>query len=178
MSYSSYSSILSDSNFYYTILIENDNSIKGKVYLLRIDKKSLKQDLILLSSEENSTASIPFTKNNSAYLHNNELFFINGLGEVITFNTETNAVNPKFKIDYHVTDGVRYNEQTYFENDQLYVLRYNEKQEHKYSIETYSLTTGKKIKTTKIKDMDQIITSVKGGKSIYAYDFKILHPNK
>ena len=38
MSYSSYSSILSDSNFYYTILIENDNSIKGKVYLLRIDK--------------------------------------------------------------------------------------------------------------------------------------------
>ena len=117
-------------------------------------------------------------KNNSAYLHNNELFFINGLGEVITFNTETNAVNPKFKIDYHVTDGVRYNEQTYFENDQLYVLRYNEKQEHKYSIETYSLTTGKKIKTTKIKDMDQIITSVKGGKSIYAYDFKILHPNK
>lgn len=178
MSYASYSSILSDSNFYYTILVENDNSIKGKVYLLRIDKKSLKQDLILLSSEENSTASIPFTKNNSAYLHNNELFFINGLGEVITFNTQTNAVNPKFKIDYHVTDGVRYNEQTYFEDDQLYVLRYNEKQEHKYSIETYSLTTGKKIKTATIKDMDQIITSVKGGKSIYAYDFKMLQPNK
>ncbi len=100
------------------------------------------------------------------------------LGDVITFNTETNAVNLKFKIDYHVTDGVRYNEQTYFEDDQLYVLRYNEKQEHKYSIETYSLTTGKKIKTTTIKDMDQIVTSVKGGKSIYAYDFKILQPNK
>ena len=31
----------------------------------------------------------------------------------------------KFTIDYHVKDGVRYNEQTYFENDSLYVLRYD-----------------------------------------------------
>ena len=100
-------------------------------------------------------------KNNSAYLHNNELFFINGLGDVITFNTETNAVNLKFKIDYHVTDGVRYNEQTYFEDDQLYVLRYNEKQEHKYSIETYSLTTGKKLKLLQSKTWIKLLHQLK-----------------
>ncbi|MEC2478415.1 hypothetical protein P9W83_17515, partial [Bacillus cereus] len=71
MSFSSYSSILSDSNFYYTILVENDsNTVKSKVHLLRIDKITLKQDLILMSLEENYIAAIPFTKNNSAYLYN------------------------------------------------------------------------------------------------------------
>ncbi|EEM01710.1 hypothetical protein bmyco0002_59970 [Bacillus pseudomycoides] len=174
MSYSSYSSILSDSNFYYTILVENDNTIKGKVYLLRIDKTTLKQELILLSSEEDSTASIPFTKNNSAYLHNNELYFINGLGNVITFNTQTHTVNTKFKIDYHVTDGVRYNEQTYFKDDQLHVFRYDKNRKDKYYIEIYSLKNGKKIKETEVIGMEEIINSVRGGKSIHAYDFKVL----
>ncbi|MBO1583381.1 hypothetical protein [Bacillus sp. XF8] len=173
MSYSSYSSILSDENFYYTVLVENDNTIKGKVYLLRIDKTTLKQELILLSSEEDTTASIPFTKNNSAYLHNNELYFINGLGNVITFNTQTNTVNTKFKIDYHVTDGVRYNEQTFFKGDQLYVLRYDKNRKDKYYIEIYSLKNGKKIKESEVIGMEEIVNSVRGGKSIHAYDFKV-----
>ncbi|MEI4800911.1 hypothetical protein ACIGHG_16750 [Bacillus sp. NPDC077411] len=174
MSYSSYSSILSDSNYYYTVLVENDNTIKGKVYLLRIDKTTLKQELILLSSEENTTASIPFTKYNSAYFYNNELYFINGLGNVITFNTQTNTVNTKFKIDYHVTDGVRYNEQTFFKGDQLHVLRYDENRKDKYYIEIYSLKNGKKIKESEVIGMEEIINSVQGGKSIHAYDFKVL----
>ncbi|XLP22100.1 hypothetical protein ACFMB7_27050 [Bacillus toyonensis] len=174
MSYSSYSSILSDSNSYYTILVENDNTIKGKVYLLRVNKATLKQELVLLSSEENTTASIPFTKNNSAYLHNNELYFINGLGNVITFNTQTNTVNTKFKIDYSETDGVRYNEQTFFQGDQLHVLRYNKNRKNNYYIEIYSLKDGKKIKETEISGMEEILKSVRGGKSIHAYDFKVL----
>ncbi|MEC5240736.1 hypothetical protein [Bacillus mycoides] len=174
MTYSSYSSILSDSNSYYTVLVENDNTIKGKVYLLRVNKTTLKQELVLLSSEEDSTASIPFTKNNSAYLHNNELYFINGLGNVITFNTQTNTVNTKFKIDYSVTDGVRYNEQTFFQGDQLYVLRYDKNRKNNYYIEIYSLRDGKKIKETEISGMEEIIESVRGGKSIHAYDFKVL----
>ncbi|PEI82861.1 hypothetical protein COF80_12785 [Bacillus toyonensis] len=174
MSYSSYSSILSDSNSYYTILVENDNTVKGKVYLLRVNKATLKQELVLLSSEENTTASIPFTKNNSAYLHNNELYFINGLGNVITFNTQTNIVNTKFKIDYSETDGVRYNEQTFFQWDQLHVLRYNKNRKNNYYIEIYSLKDGKKIKETEISGMEEIFKSVRGGKSIHAYDFKVL----
>ncbi|HDR7850394.1 TPA: hypothetical protein QCY30_005185 [Bacillus toyonensis] len=174
MSYSSYSSILSDSNSYYTILVENDNTIKGKVYLLRVNKATFKQELVLLSSEENTTASIPFTKNNSAYLHNNELYFINGLGNVITFNTQTNTVNTKFKIDYSETDGVRYNEQTFFQGDQLHVLRYNKNRKNNYYIEIYSLKDGKKIKETEISGMEEIFKSVRGGKSIHAYDFKVL----
>ncbi|MCA1046985.1 hypothetical protein ACWKTL_28325 [Bacillus toyonensis] len=174
MSYSSYSSILSDSNSYYTILVENDNTIKGKVYLLRVNKATFKQELVLLSSEENTTASIPFTKNNSAYLHNNELYFINGLGNVITVNTQTNTVNTKFKIDYSETDGVRYNEQTFFQGDQLHVLRYNKNRKNNYYIEIYSLKDGKKIKETEISGMEEIFKSVRGGKSIHAYDFKVL----
>ncbi|PEL00897.1 hypothetical protein COL24_30145 [Bacillus toyonensis] len=174
MSYSSYSSILSDSNSYYTILVENDNTVKGKVYLFRINRTTLKQELILLSSEENTTASIPFTKNNSAYLRNNELYFINGLGNVMALNTQTNTVNTKFKIDYNETDGVRYNEQTFFQGNQLHVLRYDKNRKNSYYIEVYSLKDGKKIKETEISGMEEIFKSVRGGKSIHAYDFKVL----
>ncbi|MEC2559508.1 hypothetical protein P9W86_23145 [Bacillus cereus] len=175
MSFSSYSYILSDSNFYYTILVENDsNTVKSKVHLLRIDKITLKQDLILMSLEENYIAAIPFTKNNSAYLYNDEVYFINGLGEITTFNTKTNLVNLKFKIDYHVTNGTRYNEQTFFKDDKLYVFLYDTDRKNKFYIEIYSLKNGNKIKEIEVRGMEEIINSVQGGKSIHAYDFKIL----
>lgn len=127
-----------------------------------------------MSFEENFTASIPFTKNNSAYLHNNERYFINGLGNVITFNTQTNTVNTKFKINYNVTDGVRYNEQTFFQCDQLNVLRYDKIRKNNSYIEIYSLKDGKKIEETEVSGMEEIVKSVRGGKSIHAYDFKVL----
>ncbi|MEY8351432.1 hypothetical protein AALF16_24835 [Bacillus cereus] len=172
--YSSYSSVLSDSKYYYNVLVENDGANNDKIYLLRIDKTTLKQELILLSPKADPTASIPFTKNNSTHLYNNELYFINGLGEVTTFHTQTNLIKTKFKIDYHVTDGVRYNEQTYFKDDQLYVLRYDENKKNKYYLEIYSLKSGKKMKEIEVTGMKEIIDSVRGGKSIYAYDFKML----
>ncbi|EEL50608.1 MULTISPECIES: hypothetical protein [Bacillus cereus group] len=172
--YSSYSSVLSDSKYYYNVLVESDGANNDKIYLLRIDKTTLKQELILLSPKADPTASIPFTKNNSTHLYNNELYFINGLGEVTTFHTQTNLIKTKFKIDYHVTDGVRYNEQTYFKDDQLYVLRYDENKTNKYYLEIYSLKSGKKMKEIEVTGMNEIINSVRGGKKIYAYDFKML----
>ena len=172
--YSSYSSVLSDSKYYYNVLVENDGANNDKIYLLRIDKTTLKQELILLSPKADPTASIPFTKNNSTHLYNNELYFINGLGEVTTFHTQTNLIKTKFKIDYHVADGVRYNEQTYFKDDQLYVLRYDENKKDKYYLEIYSLKSGKKMKEIEVTGMNEIINSVRGGKKIYAYDFKML----
>lgn len=172
--YSSYSSVLSDSKYYYNVLVESDGANNDKIYLLRIDKTTLKQELILLSPKADPTASIPFTKNNSTHLYNNELYFINGLGEVTTFHTQTNLIKTKFKIDYHVTDGVRYNEQTYFKDNQLYVLRYDENKTNKYYLEIYSLKSGKKMKEIEVTGMNEIINSVRGGKKIYAYDFKML----
>lgn len=141
-------------NSYYTILVKNDNTIKDNVYLLCINKTTLTQEFVLLSSEENTTASIPFTKNNSAYLHNNEIYFINGLGNVITFNTQTHTVNAKFKVDYNETDGVRYNEQIFYQGDQLHVLRYDKNRKYNYYIEIYSLKNGKQIKETEISYME------------------------
>jgi len=82
----------------------------------------------------------------------------------------------KFTIDYHVKDGVRYNEQTYFENDSLYVLRYDAKRNNKYYIERYNLTNGSKVSEQEIQGIESILATVKGGKKVYAYDFKMLLP--
>ncbi|MFD3449509.1 hypothetical protein ACFDTO_33560 [Microbacteriaceae bacterium 4G12] len=173
MEYSSYSSILSDTKYYYHIVNENDGTVGEKVYLLRMDKTTLTPELIPIFSSQDPVGGIPFTIKNAAHLYNNDLYFINGFGEVFVFHTETSSMTKKFKIDYHVTDGVRYNEQIFFKDDQLYVLRYDEDRKNKYYIENYSLKDGKKVKETEVTGMDKIIKSVRGGKSVHAYDFKV-----
>lgn len=170
------SPILVDSENYYMVMstIDKDDPLKGETFLLRTNKTTLEQNTIFMYKEENSTATSPFSLDNSAYIYNDELYFINGLGEVYTYNPKNDAMSHKFSIDYHVKDGVRYNEQTYFENDSLYVLRYDAKRNNKYYIERYNLTNGKKVSEQEIQGIESILATVKGGKKVYAYDFKML----
>ncbi|MBG9716010.1 hypothetical protein [Bacillus cereus] len=170
------SPILVDSENYYMVMstIDKDDPLKGETFLLRTNKTTLEQNTIFMYKEENSTATSPFSLDNSAYIYNDELYFINGLGEVYTYNPKNDAMSHKFSIDYHVKDGVRYNEQTYFENDSLYVLRYDAKRNNKYYIERYNLTNGKKVSEQEIQGIESILATVKGRKKVYAYDFKML----
>ena len=132
-----------------------------------------KVNLATYRNNNNLYATVPFNPKNSAYVYGNEFYYINGLGEVFSFDVKTHKVKIKFNITNASKDGIRHNEGTYFENGQLYVMRYNEKRENHYYIEQYSLNTGEKIKEIKINGLEEILSSVKG-KTIHAYDFKML----
>ncbi|PGL69988.1 hypothetical protein [Bacillus sp. AFS055030] len=180
-SYGPSSQIISDENYYYMVLGESkqENLKDENEVLLRINKKTLKQDLITLVSYKNKTsnqltATIPYSPDDSIYLYGKELFFANGLGEVYTMDTTSNLVKKKFTIENPRKGPYRYGEQTYFKNDSMFVVRYDSKKKVKYYIEQYSLETGKKTNVVQMKGVEEILSSVKG-KSVHAYDFKILH---
>ncbi|MBK3497150.1 hypothetical protein JFL43_20415 [Viridibacillus sp. YIM B01967] len=174
--YASLSSIISDDKYYYFILSEYVSETSENVILFRVNKETLKQEKITVSKYKNNNnlvSIIPFNIKNSTYLYDNELYYINGLGEVFTLNTKTNDIAIKFTIKNAPKDGVRHNEETFFQNGNLYVLRYNINAKNKYYIEVYSLKSGEKLNEIKMEGLDKILSSVKG-KSIYSYDFKML----
>jgi hypothetical protein len=170
------SPILSDADYYYFILSEFVNDTSENTILFRVHKKTLKQEKIQLTSYSNQkhpTAAIPYNVKNSAHLNNQILYYINGLGEVITFNTRTSKVKASFTIKNATQNGVRHNEEIFFNGEHVYVVRYDEDRKEKYFIENYSLITGDRVETIKINGLNEILKSVKG-KSIYSYDFKML----
>ncbi|MEH7611112.1 hypothetical protein [Gottfriedia acidiceleris] len=179
-SYGPSSQIISDENYHYMVLEERKqgNLKDEKVVLVRIYKKTLKQNMITLVSYQNKTinqltAKIPYSPNHSIYLYGKQLFYANGLGEVYSVDTTSNLVKKKFTIENPRKGPYRYGEQTYFKNDSMFVVRYDSKKKVKYYIEQYSLETGKKTKVVQMKGVEEILSSVKG-KSVHSYDFKIL----
>ncbi|ANC79064.1 hypothetical protein ABE65_020560 [Fictibacillus phosphorivorans] len=175
------SPILADNQYYYMVLEstpENgvSNILNSDVILYRINKKTLQQDEFTISTyrnEKNLTAHYPFNIKNSAHLYNDILYYANGLGEVFAFDTKTQEMTKKFTMKNVRKDGVRFHEQLFYKDDNLYVVRHDAKLKEKYYIEHYSLTKGKKIENIKINGLNDILQSIKG-KSIYSYDFKML----
>ncbi|MEE6452194.1 hypothetical protein RAH41_16600 [Gottfriedia acidiceleris] len=179
-SYGPSSQIISDENYYYMVLGEsNEGNLKdSNEVLMRINKKTLKQDIITIVSYKNKTinqlsATIPYSLNHSIYLYGKQLFFANGLGDVYTVDTSSNKVSKKFTIENPRKGPYRYGEKTYFKNDSMFVVRYDSKKKVKYYFEQYSLETGKKTKVVQMKGVEEILSSIKG-KSVHSYDFKIL----
>lgn len=174
---SGFSPVLSDEQFYYVILREIVNETSEDIVLYRINKKTLTQDQFTISTyrnENNLIAHIPYNIKNSAHLFNGVLYYANGLGEVYAFDTKTQKVSNLFTMKDAPTDGVRHNEELFYKDDLLYVVRHDENIKERYFIENYSLTKGKKIEDIKIKGLNDILQSIKG-KSIYSYDFKMLN---
>jgi hypothetical protein len=179
-SYGPTSQIISDENYYYMVLEERkQGNLKDEnIVLVRINKNTLKQDMITLVSYKNKTinqlsAKIPYSPDHSIYIYGKELFFANGLGDVYTMDTTSNIVKKKFTIENPRKGPYRYGEQTYFKNDSMFVVRYDSKKKVKYYFEQYSLETGEKINVVQMNGVDVILSSVKG-KSVHSYDFKIL----
>ncbi|MFB7139110.1 hypothetical protein ACFCYN_05635 [Gottfriedia sp. NPDC056225] len=172
------SQVLADQYFYYIIASNAsiDEHNKDEI-LLRIDKKTLRLDtlpLVHYSNIEDVRSTIVYNIKQSAYLLNGELFYIDGLGDVYTFNTKTEQVQKKFSLIDADKTVLYYNEQVYFRGNYVYYFRDNPKN-NKFSIEVYNLKTGKLETHQEIKGINEIMTQVtKKGKSIYAYSFMML----
>ncbi|QUG43132.1 hypothetical protein KD050_07835 [Psychrobacillus sp. INOP01] len=172
----SLSPILADSKYYYLILSSILDDFNEKIYLYRIDKYSYKQkvfDFIEYNNINDLVATIPYNFKNSAYIYKNELYFVNGLGDVYTFNTANQKITKKFTLNNASHSKIRHNEETYFKDNYLYVLRYSEKKDNKYYLEKYLLDDGKLSESMDIIGFDELLRSIKR-KNVYSYDLKIL----
>ena len=167
--------ILSDENNYYLILSKIINDTHEKVSIYRINKKTLRQERFdfIDYKKVDLTATIPYNYKNSATLYNNKLYYANGLGEIYSFDLKSTAVSKAFSLNNVSKSKVRHNEETYFKEGNLYVLRYSPYKKEHYYLESYSLDKGTVTDSFDIKGLDAIINEPKY-KKVYSYDLKIL----
>ncbi|WP_432354387.1 hypothetical protein [Sporosarcina sp. A2] len=167
--------VLSDENYYYLILSTIISDTNEVVSVYRINKQTLEQDTFELINYNNVnlTATIPYNYKNSATVYNNKLYYANGLGEIYSFELNTTAVSKEFSLNKVNNSKVRNNEETYFKDGNLYVLRYSPDKKEQYYLESYSLEKGILSETIDIHGLDTIIKKSKN-KKVYSYDLKIL----
>lgn len=167
--------ILSDENYYYLILSTIISDTNETVSVYRINKETLEQNTFEFIDYTNVdlTATIPYNYKNSATIHNNKLYYANGLGEIYSFNINSTAVSNEFSLNKVSNSKVRHNEETYFKEGNLYVLRYSPDKKEHYYLESYSLEKGILTDSIDIHGLDTIINESQN-KKVYSYDLKIL----
>ena len=175
--FNSLAPVLSDEKYYYLVLSSAIDDFNEKTYLYRIAKDSLEQkvyDFVEYKNIKDLVSTIPYNFKNSAHIFNEVLYFINGLGDVYTFDTSNEKIQKKFSIENASQSKVRNNEETYFKDDSLFVLRYSDDKKEKYYLEEYSLDNGTLQNTLDITGFHELLSNVKR-KSIYSYDLKVLN---
>lgn len=75
---------------------------------------------------------LPYNYKNSALIYKAMIYYINGFGEVYTFNLQTFDIAKAFTIKNASQLKIRNNEETYFLNNLLYVFRYNKLKGEQY----------------------------------------------
>lgn len=167
--------ILTDEQYYYLILSTIINESKESVSIYRINKTTLEQEKFefIDYNDVDLTATIPYNYKNSAAIYQNKLFYANGLGEIYSFDLNTHAVSKAFTLKKASQSKIRHNEETYFNDGNLYVLRYSEDKKGDYYLETYSLEKGNLTDSFDINGLDEIINH-SSSKKVYSYDLKVL----
>lgn len=170
-----FSSIMSDADYYYVILkvTELDHEEKSKLVMQRIDKNSLKQKTFLMDAyqkDEDLTALIPYNIKHSSHLYKGIVYYVDGRGSVMTFNTKTTDIKTSFQLEEANPKGKRHHKENFFDGNFLYTLQYDQKSKDKYLIETYDLSSGKKTEESKIKGLSEILESNQA-RHVFSYDF-------
>ncbi len=136
------SSILYADGYYYIVMF---NSEKMKSEIHRVNEKTKELDIFPLFSYNNAEAfrvRIPYNLRNAAAIVDDKLLFVDGIGEVLSFNIKTEETSVLMELEGASKGQGKMYEQMYIQNDNLYFFRYDEK-EDSYTIDTYNLRTGK-----------------------------------
>ncbi|WP_028594473.1 hypothetical protein [Paenibacillus assamensis] len=144
------------------------NKVELNLMQVAKDNKTPFKKHPLLQYDGSNTKYYFFNKE-SIYLKDGQVYFVDGYGDVYTYNLETKKLNKKFHLNDYQRDEKLQDEIVYFHNDHLYFYHFHEKSKS-HQIETYNLE-GKVVNTLKLPDLKKEI----GRDSVYLYDFKILH---
>lgn len=166
--------VTADAQYYYLILSTVHNETNETVGIYRINKETAKQDYyeLVTYNDVELTATIPYNYKNSASIYGSKLYYINGLGDVYSFDLESTEVKYEFELIGASKSKIRNNAETYFKDGKLYVLRFNANAKTPYYLETYSLKQCKRTDTFEIDGLEKLLDLEKA-KSIYSYDLKV-----
>ncbi|ETT81016.1 hypothetical protein MKZ08_15170 [Viridibacillus sp. FSL R5-0477] len=168
------SSILEDKENYYFVLSYFENDAKEDILLATINKLTFTLDVKNLAeyrSEEIVSDSLPYNFDNSTHLHNKELYYINGLGEVYSYNTSNDVIQKKFRLNRPNGKFHPEFEQVDFRGQALFYL--NNRKKDVYFLEKYDLITGEMIEEQKVENLNKILKS--DDKDLTVYNLELLH---
>ncbi|MGE7834956.1 hypothetical protein [Viridibacillus arvi] len=168
------SSILEDKENYYIVLSYFEDDAKEDILLATINKRTFTvvvKNLAEYRSEEIVSNSLPFNFDNSTHLHNQELYYINGLGEVYSYNTSNDVIQKKFRLNRPTGTFHPKFEQVDFRGQSLFYL--NNRKKDVYFLEKYDLVTGEMIEEQKVVNLDKILKS--DVKDLTLYNMELLN---
>jgi hypothetical protein len=170
------SSIFVGKHALYVVLygIESDSHVQ----LLEIDKQTHQREMYtLIRYTEEQTKDYDFMplKPRKLHLFHQELYYIDGFGDVYTFNIISKKVQKRFSLLDFTPSGGGNDEHLYFRDQYVYFFHFQPKTK-KYLIEKYNLLNGKREAVQEITGIKEIMAEVaRRGKFAPIYDFKMLH---
>jgi hypothetical protein len=173
---STFSPVLVDKDDFYLVQHMGEKK-NASVQLLRMNRKTTQIErytLVKYTEAENTESNLNPLGSQSLHLYNQELYYVDGFGDVYTFNPLSKKVHKKFSLlDYQPTAGSN-DEQLYFHNQYMYIFRFNPRTDQ-YVIEKYNLLHGKREAIREVTGIKEIMAEVSRRKKFAPiYDFKML----
>ncbi|MBA4538368.1 hypothetical protein H1Z61_14815 [Bacillus aquiflavi] len=163
-------------------LLEYKNSLFFTYYHKQSDKSFIKlleihkQDAVIINDyilkeylPSEDPTYYPFNMNSSTIV-GNQLYFVDGFGNVYSFHLDSKEVNRQFSFLDYERDEYYYDEFIYFKNDDLYFFHYD-RALNTHMIDQYSLN-GERVARVKVPDLKQVISQ--GLTEQFIYDFKVI----
>jgi hypothetical protein len=166
--------LVDDHNFYVVLCGEKSNA---HIQLLTINKQTHQREMYTLIQYANDddilAKSTPF-EFKTFYLFNQELYYVDGFGDVYTFNLLSKKVRKKFSFTDYKRENALHDEHLYFQGSYVYFFRFNPRIDQ-YTIEKYNLLDGKKEAVKEVTGIKEIMTEVSRRKKFAPlYDFRML----
>ncbi|TVX88123.1 hypothetical protein [Paenibacillus agilis] len=167
--------------FMFTKLVEHGNDMIGiyadlvgnkvELNLMQIHKDNkvpFKKHPLIQYEGDNS--HYYFFNKDSMYVHNEQVYFVDGYGDVYVYHLQQKKLEKKFHLKDYKRESRLQDEMVYFRNGHLYFYRFNEKVKS-HQIETYNLQGDLKT-TLLLPDLKKEL----GRDSVFLYDFKVVRP--
>lgn len=165
--------ILKEGDYYY-LVIADTQKLTSEVY--RIHEKTKKIETFPFFTYidiEDYIVRIPYNLRNAATVHEGVLYYVDGTGEVHSFDSKTGEVSLAFTLEGASKGQMKMSEQTYFQDGKLQFFRYHQSSAT-HAIDTYDLQTGKLLTRLPIKGLSTMFDYVhQKKKRLSPYDFVV-----
>lgn len=143
--------------------------------MVKVDRKTGEKTFTKVASYSNDEETLykqtPFSFKRCVFLHNEDLYFIDGFGDVYRIQTGSGESVKVFSLS---EDSMAGSLETFYRDGNLYVFSINH-EDNSAKIEQYSLPVGRKSGEMLIKHFPELNTF---NKKVYLYDFVMLQDLK
>ncbi|MGX9133921.1 hypothetical protein ACWV26_06020 [Rummeliibacillus sp. JY-2-4R] len=148
--------VMDNTNYYFIMTnYQSEEHEDLELIIINQDTKNVKtKPLLKYRTKYQVENALPYNFNHSAYANNGSFYYVNGLGEVYEYNFSHNDVQKVMQLHHEKNGNSRF-EQLSFRDNQIHYIYSNKNR--KFFLETYDLSTKKRIKKQRINHLESIL---------------------